>query len=46
MSKTFNNKSKKDVEKIVDLEYQNFSFVENDIGNDLLKNDDDIDENV
>ena len=45
VNKTFNNKQKKDIEKIVDLEYKNFSYNENDTINDLLKNNDDIEEN-
>ena len=44
-SQTFNKKQKNDIEKITDLNYQNFSFVENEIGQELLKDDDD-EENV
>ena len=44
-SQTFNKKQKNDIEKIADLNYQNFSFVENEIGQELLKDDDD-EENV
>ena len=45
VNKTFNNKQKKDIEKIVDLEYKNFSYNENDNINDLINNNDDIEEN-